>query len=112
MTEHQLFCLFEPLNGSEGFARSKRGFRRCVAYAYGVEEAQRTHVLAALMEGTGRTLVVVVPNDIVGQRIVEDMNALLPGAAALLPRGKFLLCAAPLPAAISPSGGWKRLAAW
>ena len=86
MTEHQLFCLFEPLNGSEGFCALKNAVSgACVAYAYGVEEAQRTHVLAALMEATGRTLVVVVPNDIVGQRIVEDMNALLPGAAALLP---------------------------
>ena len=51
MTEHQLFCLFEPLNGSEGFCALKNAVSgACVAYAYGVEEAQRTHVLAALME--------------------------------------------------------------
>ena len=94
MTEHQLFCLFEPLNGSEGFCALKNAVSgACVAYAYGVEEAQRTHVLAALMEATGRTLVVVVPNDIVGQRIVEDMNALLPGAAALLPAREVSFCA-------------------
>ena len=87
MTEHQLFCLFEPLNGSEGFCALKNAVSgACVAYAYGVEEAQRTHVLAALMEGTGRTLAGGRAQRISwGSGFVEDMNALLPGAAALLP---------------------------
>ena len=36
MTEHQLFCLFEPLNGSEGFCALKNAVSgACVAYAYG-----------------------------------------------------------------------------
>ena len=87
MTEHQISCLLEPLRGSGSFAALKNAVASgaCAAYAYGIEESQRTHALAALMEETERTLIAVVPNDIVGQRVVEDMNALVPGAAALLP---------------------------
>ena len=56
MTEHQISCLLEPLRGSGSFAALKNAVASgaCAAYAYGIEESQRTHALAALMEEIGR----------------------------------------------------------
>ena len=86
MSDNLLSCLFEPIYGSEPFRVLKNAIESpCEAYVYGIEDTQRTHMLAALVAQTQRPLAVIVANDVIGQRMVEDMNAMIPGTAALLP---------------------------
>ena len=86
MTEHQLFCLFEPLNGSEGFcALKKRGFRRLRGLRLW-RGRSAAHPCAGRVDGGNRT-------HLGGGRAQRYRaadcggyeRAGLPGAAALLP---------------------------
>ncbi len=83
---NRLDFLFEPLEKLEGFQKLTQALHRPGAYAaYGLDDTQRTHLFAALMRKLDRPIVIITPNDIIGQRMVEDLNVLLGGKAAMLP---------------------------
>lgn len=82
----QLDCLFKPLNGLESFAELTRALDAPgVCSAYGPDDSQRAHLLAAVALKTGRPVLVIEPNDSAASRMAEDMNLLLGGGARFLP---------------------------
>ena len=82
----QLDCLFKPLDGLESFAELTRALDAPgVCSAYGPDDSQRAHLLAALALKTGRPVLVIEPNDSAASRMAEDMNLLLGGGARFLP---------------------------
>ena len=83
---HQFDFIFEPLNGLEAFEKLTQALGRAgVCSAYGPDDTQRAHLLAALARRLDRPLLIMTPNDMSGQRLTEDLNVLLGGRAALLP---------------------------
>ena len=82
----RLDCLFEPMEGLGAFQDMTRALEKPgVCSAYGPDDAQRAHLLAALARRTKRPLLVIVPNDMAAARMVEDLSVLLNGAARHLP---------------------------
>ncbi|MBR6767682.1 MAG: DEAD/DEAH box helicase, partial [Clostridia bacterium] len=82
----KLGCLFEPLEGYDSFNELIRALEKPgVCSAYGPDDAQRAHLLAAVVRKTGRPMLVIAPNDLAAQRMAEDLNMLLEGAAKHLP---------------------------
>lgn len=82
----RLGCLFAPLEQLESFTALRdavRGDKLCALY--GPDESQRAHMLAALAQSTGRSMIVLAPNDMLAMRMAEDMNVLLDGGARYLP---------------------------
>jgi len=82
----RLNCLFQPLEALEGFSALKEaveGDKLCALY--GPDESQRAHMLAALVQATGRPMLVLASNDMLAMRMAEDMNMLLDGCARHLP---------------------------
>ena len=85
-TNWNLRCLFEPMEGLEAFGELTRALEAPgVCAAYGPDDAQRAHLLAALALKLGRPLLVIAPTDMAAARMVEDLNVLLGGAARQLP---------------------------
>ena len=82
----QFDFIFEPLNGLEAFESLARSLQRDGVYsAYGLDDTQRAHLLAALALRADRPLLVLTPNEMAAQRLTEDLNVLLAGRAAMLP---------------------------
>ena len=82
----KLGCLFEPLEGLGSFGELISGLEKPgVCSAYGPDDAQRAHLLAAVVRKTGRSMLVITPNDLAAQRMAEDLNMLLEGGAKHLP---------------------------
>ncbi len=82
----KLGCLFEPLEGMSAFGELISGLEKPgVCSAYGPDDAQRAHLLAAIVRRTGRAMLVIAPNDLAAQRMAEDLNMLLEGGAKHLP---------------------------
>ena len=82
----QLDCLFTPLDELKGFGELTRALSvPGVCLAYGPDDAQRAHLLAAAARRLDRPMLVIEPNDTAAARMVEDMNLLLGGGARLLP---------------------------
>ena len=85
-TNWKLNCLFEPMEGLTAFGELMRALEKPgVTSAYGPDDAQRAHLLAATALKLNRPLLVVEPNDMAAARMAEDLNVLLSGAARLLP---------------------------
>ena len=85
-TNWNLQCLFAPMEGLEPMGELARALNGPgVCSLYGPDDAQRSHVLAALARRLGRPLLIIVPNDVAAARMAEDLNVLLGGAARLLP---------------------------
>ena len=82
----RLNCLFAPLERLEGFRSLAEGLGEGKLCAlYGPDDSQRAHLLAALARKTGRSMIILAPNDGIAMRMTEDMNMLLEGAARFLP---------------------------
>ena len=82
----KLGCLFEPLEGLKSFGELISGLEKPgVCSAYGPDDAQRAHLLAAVVRKTDRPMLVIAPNDLAAQRMAEDLNMLLEGSAKHLP---------------------------
>ena len=82
----RLNCLFAPLERLEGFRSLAEGVgagKLCALY--GPDDSQRAHLLSALVRKTGRSMIVLAPNDSIAMRMTEDMNMLLEGEARFLP---------------------------
>lgn len=79
-------CLFEPMEGLESFERLTQALRAPGVYsAYGPDDAQRAHLIAAIVRKCMRPVVVVVPNEMAALRMTEDLSLLLDGRARNLP---------------------------
>ena len=82
----QVDCLFTPLNELKPFEELARALGKPGVYAaYGPDDAQRAHLLAALARRLGRPVLVIEPTDMAASRMAEDMNLLLGGGARFLP---------------------------
>ena len=82
----QVDCLFTPMDGLEGFNELTQALEAPgVCSVYGPDDAQRAHLLSALVRKLGRTMLVIEPNDLAASRMAEDMNLLLGGGARFLP---------------------------
>ena len=82
----QVDCLFKPLEELEAFHELTRALEQPgVCSAYGPDDAQRAHLLAALALKLDRPMLVIEPSDQAASRMAEDMNLLLGGAARFLP---------------------------
>ena len=85
-TNWKLSCLFEPMAGLAAFGELTRALEKPgVCSAYGPDDSQRAHLLAAAALKLDRPLLVIEPNDVAAARMAEDLNVLLSGAARLLP---------------------------
>ena len=85
-TDRNLNCLFAPMEALPAFGELARALEKPgVCSAYGPDDAQRAHLLAALARKLDRPLLVIAPNDMAAARMAEDMNVLLGGAARMLP---------------------------
>jgi len=85
-TNWNLNCLFEPMEGLPPFRELTRALEKPGVYsAYGPDDAQRAHLLAATARKLNRPLLVIEPNDQAAARMTEDLNVLLSGAARHLP---------------------------
>ena len=85
-TNWNLNCLFEPMEGLPAFAELTRALEKPGVYsAYGPDDAQRAHLLAAAARKLNRPLLVIEPNDMAAARMAEDLNVLLAGGARHLP---------------------------
>ena len=85
-TNWKLGCLFEPMADLAAFTDLTRALAQPgVCSAYGPDDSQRAHVLAAAALKLQRPLLVIEPNDVAAGRMTEDLNVLLSGAARLLP---------------------------
>ena len=85
-TNWKLNCLFEPMEGLTAFADLTRALEKPgVTSAYGPDDSQRAHLLAAAALKLDRPLLVIEPNDVAAARMAEDLNVLLSGGAKLLP---------------------------
>ena len=81
-----LNCLFTPLEGLDAFRELTRALKKPGVYsAYGPDDSQRAHLLAATARKLDRPLLVIEPNDQAAARMTEDLNVLLSGAARHLP---------------------------
>ena len=81
-----LECLFSPLEALPAFGELTRALTKPgVCSAYGPDDAQRAHVLAALTRKLNRPLLIIEPNDQAAARMTEDLAVLLGGAARQLP---------------------------
>ena len=81
-----LNCLFEPLKQLEAFqalTEAVRANKLCALY--GPDDSQRIHMLAGLAHTTGRSMIILAPNDMLALRMTEDLNVLLDGCARFLP---------------------------
>ena len=82
----QVDCLFQPLDELNSFDELTRALQEPgVCSAYGPDDAQRAHLLAAVARRLGRPVLVIEPNDMAAARMAEDMNLLLGGGARFLP---------------------------
>jgi len=85
-TNWKLNCLFEPMEGLAAFGELTRALEKPgVCSAYGPDDSQRAHILAAAALKLDRPLLVIEPNDVAAARMAEDLNVLLSGGAKLLP---------------------------
>ncbi len=85
-TNWNLSCLFSPMEGLPAFGELARALSEPgVCSAYGPDDAQRAHLLAALAMKLDRPLLVIAPNDLAAARMAEDLNVLLAGGARQLP---------------------------
>ena len=85
-TNWKLSCLFEPMAELPAFGELTRALEKPgVCSAYGPDDSQRAHLLAAAALKLDRPLLVIEPNDVAAARMAEDLNVLLSGAARLLP---------------------------
>ena len=85
-TNWKLNCLFEPMAGLTAFGELTRALEMPgVCSAYGPDDSQRAHLLAAAALKLDRPLLVIEPNDVAAARMAEDLNVLLSGGARLLP---------------------------
>ena len=85
-TNWKLNCLFEPMADLTAFSELTRALEKPgVCSAYGPDDSQRAHLLAATALKLDRPLLVIEPNDVAAARMAEDLNVLLSGAARLLP---------------------------
>ena len=85
-TNWKLNCLFEPMEDLASFGELTRALEGPgVVSAYGPDDAQRAHLLAATALKLGRPVLVIEPNEVAAARMAEDLNVLLGGAARLLP---------------------------
>ena len=79
-------CLFKPLEALDAFQALARALQQPgVCSAYGPDDAQRAHLLAATALKLGRPLLVIEPSEQAAGRMAEDMNLLLGGDVRLLP---------------------------
>ena len=78
--------LFAPLLELEEFTGLAQAVReKGVCAAYGLDDSQRLHLLAALQRASGRLLVVVTATDQLAQKAMDDLSVLLGGRVALFP---------------------------
>ena len=85
-TNWKLNCLFEPMTGLPAFGELIRALAQPgVCSAYGPDDSQRAHLLAAAAMKLNRPVLVIEPNDVAAARMTEDLNVLLSGAARFLP---------------------------
>ena len=73
-----LNCLFEPLKQLEAFqalTEAVRANKLCALY--GPDDSQRAHMLAALAHATGRSMLVLAPNEMLAMRMAEDMKGVV-----------------------------------
>ena len=82
----QVDCLFKPLDELQSFMELMRALEQPgVCSAYGPDDAQRAHLLSAVVRKLGRPMLVIEPNELAASRMAEDMNLLLGGGARFLP---------------------------
>ena len=82
----RLNCLFEPLYGLESFCELENSVKTPgVRMMYGPDDAQRAHLIAALVRAAKRPALIVESNELAAQRMTEDLNLLLDGGARNLP---------------------------
>ncbi len=85
-TNWKLNCLFEPMASLAAFGEMTRALKQPgVCSAYGPDDSQRAHLLAAAALKLNRPLLVIEPNDVAAARMTEDLNVLLSGTARFLP---------------------------
>jgi len=79
-------CLFRPLDALEDFRALAESLGHPGVYcAYGPDDQQRAHLIAALVRKLGRPAFIVAPNELAAQRMTEEINMLLEGRARSLP---------------------------
>ena len=79
-------CLFSPLEELDAFRDLTDALRRPGVYsAYGPDDAQRAHLIAAAVWKLNRPALVIVPNEMAALRMTEDLNLLLDGRVRSLP---------------------------
>ena len=79
-------CLFSPLEALDAFRDLTDALRRPGVYsAYGPDDAQRAHLIAAAVWKLNRPALVIVPNEMAALRMTEDLNLLLDGRVRSLP---------------------------
>ena len=82
----RLNCLFEPLYGLESFCELENsGNPWAFGLMYGPDDAQRAHLIAALVRAAKCPALIVESNELAAQRMTEDLNLLLDGGARNLP---------------------------
>ncbi len=78
--------LFAPLAELPEFMELQEKLRLPGIYsAYGVDDSQRLHLLAALARASGRLLILVTATDQLAQKAVDDLSGMLGGRVALFP---------------------------
>ncbi len=78
--------LFEPLKRLDSFNRLLTAVNTGKLCAlYGPDDSQRAHVLAGLVRGTKRAMIVLAANEALAMRMADDLNVLLDGGARFLP---------------------------
>ena len=78
--------LFAPLLELEAFTSLAGAVKDKGVYAaYGLDDSQRLHLLAALQRASGRLLVVITATDQLAQKAMDDLSVLLGGKVALFP---------------------------
>ena len=81
-----LGCLFEPMEGLAPLEELSQNLKQPgVCCVCGPDDSQRAHLLAATALRLRRPLLVIEPNDVAANRMAEDLNILLAGAARVLP---------------------------
>ncbi|MEG1193108.1 MAG: transcription-repair coupling factor [Clostridia bacterium] len=78
MIDHQLMCLFEPLNRLPEYQGLAKALAQPGAQGvFGLDDSQRLHLLAALARDTGRPLILVTNSEQSAARCVQDLSQLL-----------------------------------
>ncbi|MGI6238872.1 MAG: transcription-repair coupling factor [Christensenellales bacterium] len=86
LTDDKFACLFTPLDELTEFNDLASALARGGMYAaYGPDDSQRAHLLAALSRRTGRPLLIITATDQSAQRATEDMNAMLGSGCMFMP---------------------------